>query len=93
MRGFVATLSSGEDEEDKDYGIFAMDCEMCYTTIGNELTRVSVIDINGKTVYDAFVKPDNEIIDYNTRYDFNIVVSERWSLKFCLWLQIQRTDG
>ena len=49
-----------------DYpGIFALDCEMCSTTMGNELTRVTVINLRGKTVYESMVLPNNEIIDYN----------------------------
>ena len=47
--------------------VFAMDCEMCYTTRGIELTRVTVIDDTGDTVYETFVKPDNKILDFNTR--------------------------
>ena len=48
---------------------FALDCEMCYTTRGIELTRITVVDDDGNTTYETFVKPDNKIIDYNTKYD------------------------
>ena len=43
----------------------AIDCEMCKTG-GSELTRISVVDATGETVYDALVKPDNQILDYCT---------------------------
>lgn len=51
-----------------NFGVYAMDCEMVYTIAGMELARVTVVGIDGRLVYDAYVRPDNEILDYNTRY-------------------------
>ena len=67
MRGFVSTMPPSEADPDGDYGVFALDCEMCNTVMGNELTRVTVVNLEGKTVYETLVMPENEIIDYNTR--------------------------
>ena len=69
MRGFVATLNKSSTAPKGDFGIFALDCEMCNTTQGNELTRVTVVNLAGKTVYETLVKPDNDVIDHNTRYN------------------------
>ncbi|EDO42529.1 predicted protein [Nematostella vectensis] len=48
--------------------VFSLDCEMCYTKDGLELTRVTVVDWKLDNVYDTFVSPDNPILDYNTRF-------------------------
>lgn len=71
LTGYVTTiekslLPDGSEYEPTKKDIYALDCEMCYTTHGIELTRVTVVDINGRTVYDALVKPENKIVDYNT---------------------------
>ncbi|KAH8830486.1 ribonuclease H-like protein [Flagelloscypha sp. PMI_526] len=50
--------------------VIALDCEMCYTTGGMRVARVSCVDGNATTVFDEFVKMDEgvEIIDFNTRF-------------------------
>ncbi|CAG0914246.1 unnamed protein product [Notodromas monacha] len=48
--------------------VYAVDCEMVYTTQGVELARVTVVDYDGGRKYDALVKPPNIVLDYNTRF-------------------------
>ncbi|XP_028260170.1 RNA exonuclease 1 homolog [Parambassis ranga] len=65
--GYVSTFSKPLPP-DGNAGVFALDCEMCYTKQGLELTRVTVIDSELKVVYDTFVKPESKVVDYNTRF-------------------------
>ncbi|XP_059167072.1 putative exonuclease GOR [Physella acuta] len=62
MNGYVKTLPGF------DHHIYSIDCEMIYTKAGLELAQVTVIDEDCKTVYESLVKPDADIIDYNTRF-------------------------
>ena len=39
-----------------------------YTTKGLEIARVTVIDDRLNVMFDSFIKPAAEVIDYNTRY-------------------------
>ncbi|KAL0067560.1 hypothetical protein AAF712_005275 [Marasmius tenuissimus] len=49
--------------------IYSIDCEMCLTEDGKELTRVCVIDFDsGLVVYDQLVKPGKPVVDYLTRW-------------------------
>ncbi|XP_041452125.1 putative uncharacterized protein DDB_G0282129 isoform X4 [Drosophila obscura] len=48
--------------------VYALDCEMSYTGRGLDVTKVSLVALNGQLVYEHFVRPDCDIIDYNTRY-------------------------
>lgn len=72
LTGYVETQSPNSPLEflnsKSSRNIFALDCEMCYTTKGLELARVSVVDLNCKTIYESLVKPEAQILDYNTRW-------------------------
>lgn len=46
----------------------ALDCEMVTTKLGLELARMTLLDKFGCTIVDMLVKPDNVILDYNTKY-------------------------
>lgn len=48
--------------------VYALDCEMCYTLRGIEVTKVTVIGYDGKMVLDTFVRPTSEIVDYCTHF-------------------------
>ncbi|XP_025027753.1 RNA exonuclease 1 homolog [Python bivittatus] len=67
LEGFVKTFEK-LPSADGHPGIYALDCEMCYTKQGLELTRVTVINSDLIVVYDTFVKPDYKVVDYNTRF-------------------------
>ncbi|KAG7514592.1 RNA exonuclease 1-like [Solea senegalensis] len=67
LDGYVSTFSKPLPP-DGNGGVFALDCEMCYTKLGLELTRVTVIDSKMKVIYDTFVKPVKKVVDYNTRF-------------------------
>lgn len=66
LKGFVKTLPP--EREMDDYAVYSLDCEMCYTTHGLDLTRVTVINSACKVVFETLIKPLHPIIDYNTRY-------------------------
>ncbi|XP_075217917.1 putative exonuclease GOR [Lycorma delicatula] len=48
--------------------VLGLDCEMCYTMKGLEVCKIAIVNINGDLVYYTLVKPDNKIIDYNSRF-------------------------
>lgn len=48
--------------------VLGLDCEMCETTAGLELAKVSLVDLNEAVVYEQLVKPQHEIKSYLTQF-------------------------
>ncbi|GAB0096313.1 Ribonuclease H superfamily [Sergentomyia squamirostris] len=65
FEGFVATRPGASDGK---HQIFGLDCEMCFTGRGLELCKVSVVASDGRLLYERLVRPECEIVDYNTRF-------------------------
>ncbi|XP_036413267.1 RNA exonuclease 5-like [Colossoma macropomum] len=63
---FVCTQADGHVTDSSP--LFGLDCEMCVTQAGAELTRVAVVDSRGSCVLDQLVKPFNPIINYCTKF-------------------------
>jgi RNA exonuclease 1 len=75
IEGWVETDLSKTVQEDNQFGsvtegktILSIDCEMCRTEAGYELTRISILNWDNEVVYDTLVKPTNPIVDYVTTY-------------------------
>ncbi|XP_077616662.1 RNA exonuclease 5 [Crocuta crocuta] len=63
---FVPTKCNGSITDNSP--LFGLDCEMCLTSKGRELTRISLVAEGGCCVMDELVKPDNKILDYLTSF-------------------------
>ncbi|TMS03221.1 RNA exonuclease 1-like protein [Larimichthys crocea] len=67
LDGFLSTVPRHPSDTSCP-GVYSLDCEMCYTIHGLELSRVTLVNSSLQVVYDTFVTPEHEVIDYNTRF-------------------------
>ena len=56
------------DSKDDKMKLLSIDCEMVETTVGYELARISIINLEYESVYECLVKPANQIVNYHTMY-------------------------
>jgi RNA exonuclease 1 len=68
LDGFVRTKARKIYPPDGNYGIYSIDGEMCFTTNGLELIKLTVVGVEGRLVYESLVLPEGDIVDYNTRF-------------------------
>ncbi|CAI5973814.1 unnamed protein product [Closterium sp. NIES-64] len=59
---------AGKEQRREYHRLVAVDCEMCNTRKGLELTRLTLLDAHGKVLLDELVKPDSPITNYNTQF-------------------------
>ena len=65
------TVGSGGSSSPKDrsvHDVLAIDCEMCDTVHGLELTRFSCVDGQGRVLLDTLVRPDDDIVNYRSEF-------------------------
>lgn len=58
---FTHTCSPDPSQPGKRLEVAALDCEMIYTTGGMRVARVSIVDGDGKEVFDEYVKMDEGV--------------------------------
>ncbi|NWV59805.1 REXO5 exonuclease, partial [Malurus elegans] len=65
-KGFISTECDQQRTDSSP--LFGLDCEMCLTAKGNEVTRVSLVDAQGQCLLNELVKPESTVVNYRTRF-------------------------
>ncbi|TNN60163.1 putative exonuclease GOR [Liparis tanakae] len=90
LDGFVSTVPRHPSDASCP-GVYSLDCEMCYTIHGLELSRVTVVNSSVQVVYDTFIRPDNELL-HGTVIDTSVVFPHRLGLPHKLTLNNLTAD-
>ncbi|NWY76659.1 REXO5 exonuclease, partial [Erithacus rubecula] len=65
-KGYISTECHQQRTDSSP--LFGLDCEMCVTAKGSEVTRVSLVDAWGQCLLNELVKPESRVINYCTRF-------------------------
>ena len=65
---FAITSKTSIKKNKKKCSVYALDAEMAFTGFGFEAIRVTVVGLDGRLVYESYIQPEHEIVDYNTRF-------------------------
>ncbi|KAI6243059.1 RNA exonuclease 1-like protein [Aphelenchoides fujianensis] len=68
LRKFSRTPPPSGPQDARSKRVYALDCEMVYTTFGMSVARLSVVDINDELVLDIVIRPTEKVIDCNTKF-------------------------
>ena len=68
LTGYARMREAKTTPPDGNYGVYALDCEMIYTTRGMEIGRVTVVDMKGEAALEQLIRPENDVLDLNTKY-------------------------
>lgn len=68
FKEFVEAPPRYSDFDERSQKIFALDCEMVYTSLGPAVARLSVVDYRGEKILDEIIKPPGELLDTNFRF-------------------------
>lgn len=71
------------DQEEGEENVFALDCEMAFTSLGYEMIRLTIVDFfTSKTVFDEIIRPLGEVIDLNSQFSGVHEICERTSIGY-----------
>ncbi|XP_031981756.1 RNA exonuclease 5 [Corvus moneduloides] len=65
-KGYISTECDQQRTDSSP--LFGLDCEMCLTAKGNEVTRVSLVDARGRCLLNELVRPESTVVNYRTRF-------------------------
>ncbi|CAD5213542.1 unnamed protein product [Bursaphelenchus xylophilus] len=68
LQQFCRTPPPIDKNDRRSNKVYAMDCEMVFTTWGMSVARVSVVDVNDEEVLDIIIKPKDKVLDCNTKF-------------------------
>ncbi|NXQ24490.1 REXO5 exonuclease, partial [Alaudala cheleensis] len=65
-KGYISTECDQQRTDSSP--LFGLDCEMCQTVKGSEVTRVSLVDARGRCLLNELVRPESTVLNYCTRF-------------------------